>query len=149
MFQLTEEEGAIIAQALKILEKRTTGQQLVSPGAVEQWLRINFGHRPNEVFAILMLDNQHRVIALRELFQGTIDSCSVYPRVVLLECLQANAAACVLVHNHPSGAVEPSSADRNITAKLKTALELVDIRVIDHMVVGSHEVYSFANHGLL
>ena len=101
------------------------------------------------MFAILMLDNQHRLINYSEMFQGTIDSASVYPREVVKAALACNAGAIIMAHNHPSGHPEPSMADRNITKRLKEALALVDVRVLDHNVVGGLETVSFSERGLL
>ena len=101
------------------------------------------------MFACLYLDNQHRLIEYKELFRGTIDGASVYPREVVKLCLQLNAAAVIFAHNHPSGINEPSQADRQITDKLKQALALVDIRVLDHFIIGDGEPFSFAEHGLM
>jgi DNA repair protein RadC len=102
---------------------------------------------PYEVFACLFLDTRHRVISYEELFQGTIDGASVHPREVLRRALQHNAAAVILAHNHPSGVAEPSDADRRITTRLKDALALVDIRVLDHIVIGDQLATSFAERG--
>lgn len=102
---------------------------------------------PHEVFACLFLDNQHRMIVFEELFRGTIDGASVYPREVVKQALQHNAAAVILAHNHPSGIAEPSQADIHITHRLKSALELVDIRVLDHIIVGDDEPISMAQRG--
>ncbi len=126
-----------------------TGNALTSPGLVRQYLSARLRHQQREVFAVLLLDNQHRLITYTELFQGTIDSASVYPREVVKEALARNAAAVILAHNHPSGVAEPSQADQRITTRIQAALELVDIRVLDHMVVGDTEVVSFAERGLL
>ena len=101
------------------------------------------------MFACLFLDNQHRVILLEELFRGTIDGASVYPREVVKQALYHNAAAVIFAHNHPSGISEPSQADKHITEKLKQALSLFDIRVLDHFIIGDGQPYSFAEHGLL
>ena len=98
---------------------------------------------------MLHLDNRHRVIAFEELFRGTLDGASVHPREVVKQALHHNSAACILVHNHPSGIAEPSDADRRLTQRLKDALALVDIRTLDHFVVGGAEVVSFAERGLL
>jgi DNA repair protein RadC len=126
-----------------------TGNALTSPGLVRQYLSARLRHQQREVFAVLLLDNQHRLITYTELFQGTIDSANVYPREVVKEALARNAAAVILAHNHPSGVAEPSQADQRITTRIQAALELVDIRVLDHMVVGDTEVVSFAERGLL
>lgn len=125
------------------------GDALTSPALVRQYLSARLRHQQREVFAVLFLDNQHRLLAYDELFYGTIDGASVYPREVVKQALSRNAAAVILAHNHPSGVAEPSHADRRITESLKAALDLVDIRVIDHMVVGDSEVISFAERGLL
>ncbi|AOV15909.1 hypothetical protein BJI67_01420 [Acidihalobacter aeolianus] len=98
---------------------------------------------------MLWLDNRHRVIAFEELFQGTIDGCSVYPREVVRKALEHNAAACILAHNHPSGVTEPSRADQSITDKLKQALGQIDVRVLDHLIIGGAEVTSMAERGML
>jgi DNA repair protein RadC len=97
----------------------------------------------------LFLDNQHRVIQFEELFIGTLDSASVYPREVIKRALQHNAAAVIFAHNHPSGVVEPSPADKQLTIKLKQALALLDISVLDHFIIGDGQPYSFAEHGLI
>jgi DNA repair protein RadC len=125
------------------------GDALTSPVLVRQYLSARLRHQQREIFAVLFLDNQHRVICYEELFQGTIDGASVYPREVVKAALARNAAAVILAHNHPSGIAEPSQADKRITERLQAALELVDIRVIDHMVVGDGEVVSFAERGFL
>ena len=104
---------------------------------------------PHEVFAVLFLDNRHRVIAFEEMFRGTIDGASVHPREVVRRSLQHNAAALILCHNHPSGVAEPSQADRRITARLSDALGLIDVRVLDHLIIGDQECCSMARRGLL
>jgi DNA repair protein RadC len=103
----------------------------------------------HEVFACLFLDNQHRVIAFEELFRGTIDGASVYPREVVKKALAANSAAVIFAHNHPSGVAEPSEADKHITQRLRQALGLIDVRVLDHFIVGEGRPFSFAEHGLI
>ncbi len=125
------------------------GDILTSPDLVRNYLSAQLRHQPHEIFAVLFLDNQHRLIAYDELFYGTIDSAAVYPREVVKKALARNAAACVLAHNHPSGIAEPSQCDLRITERLQAALNLVGVRVIDHMVVGDKEVISFAERGLL
>ncbi len=120
-----------------------------SPGAVRDVLRAQLAALPHEVFACLYLDNQHRVIAFEELFRGTLDSASVYPREVIKRALAHNAAALILTHNHPSGVSEPSQADMMLTRRLKESLAMVDIRVLDHLVIGDGEPVSFAERGLL
>ncbi len=125
------------------------GDLLTSPHLVRNYLSAQLRHQAQEVFAVLFLDNQHRLIAYEEMFFGTIDGASVYPREVVKKALAKNAAAVILAHNHPSGIAEPSQADQHITRRLQDALQLVDVRVIDHMVVGDKEVVSFAERGLL
>lgn len=125
------------------------GDALANPAQTRRYLTARLRHLRHEVFACLFLDSQHRVIAFRELFRGTIDGASVYPREVVTECLGHNAAAVILAHNHPSGVAEPSLADRQITRRLVEALALVDVRVLDHVVVGDGQAVSFAERGLL
>jgi DNA repair protein RadC len=114
-----------------------------------RFLSARLRHHPYEVFAALFLDNRHRLIVYEELFRGTVDGASVHPREIVRCCLRHNAAAVVFAHNHPSGVAEPSSADRKITERLKQALALIDVRVLDHFVVGDGEPVSFADRGLL
>ena len=128
---------------------RRDGGPLTSPAHTRRYIEARLRGYRNEVFACLFLDNRHRVIAFEELFRGTLDGTSVYPRVVVRRALGHNAAALVCMHNHPSGVAEPSVADRAITRKLAEALALVDVRLIDHFVVGDGEVVSFAERGLL
>ncbi len=125
------------------------GNVLTSPEATRAYLTAQLRSYSHEVFACLFLDNQHRVIVFEELFQGTIDGASVYPREVAKKALMHNAAAVIFAHNHPSGVNEPSLADKNITEKLKQSLLLFDIRVLDHFIIGDGKPYSFAEHGLL
>ena len=125
------------------------GSALTSPEITRAYLSAQLRGYSYEVFACLFLDNQHRVIKLDELFRGTIDGASVYPREVVKQALYHNAAAVIFAHNHPSGITEPSSADKHITEKLKQALSLFDIRVLDHFIIGDGEPYSFAEHGYL
>jgi DNA repair protein RadC len=126
-----------------------TGSALANPRATREFLRSKLRDLPHEVFCCVYLDNRHRVIAFEELFRGTIDGASVHPREVVKQALARNAAAVILVHNHPSGLAEPSQADELITRRLKEALSLVDIRVLDHVVVGDGVCESFAERGLL
>lgn len=120
-----------------------------SPEATRHYLARRLRGRRREVFAVLFLDTQHRLIAFEELFQGTLDSCSVHPRQVVERALALNAAAVILAHNHPSGVAEPSAADRHITERLREALGLVEVRVLDHFVVGEGRAASFAERGWL
>ncbi len=137
--------GAARQAALACLAK---GPTIRSPRDTQDYLQTAIGHLPHEVFCAVWLDNRHRVIQFDELFRGTIDGTSVYPREVVRTALSLNAAAVIFAHNHPSGVAEPSQADERITRRLKAALELVDIRILDHIVVGETCV-SFAERGLL
>lgn len=125
------------------------GDLLTSPDLVRNYLSAQLRHRHQEVFAVLFLDNQHRLLTYEELFFGTIDGASVHPREVVRKAIARNAAAVILAHNHPSGVAEPSQADRRLTERLQQALDLIDVRVLDHMVVGDGEVVSFAERGLI
>ncbi len=125
------------------------GTSIRSPADTEKFLQAKLGHLEHEVFCCIFLDNRHRVLDFQELFRGTIDGTSVYPREVVKEALKLNAAAVILAHNHPSGESEPSQADERITKRLKSALDLVDIRLLDHLVVGSNTATSLASRGLL
>jgi DNA repair protein RadC len=132
-----------------LLGRLSRGRVLASPSEVRQFLQLKMRGLPHEVFAVLFLDNQHAVISYEELFRGTIDGASVYPREVVKRCLALNAAAVIFAHNHPSGIAEPSQADQRLTQRLKGALGTVDIRVLDHFVVGEAEALSFAERGIL
>jgi DNA repair protein RadC len=122
---------------------------LTSSQATRDYLRAKFRDCQSEIFSCLFLTNQHHVVKLEELFRGTIDGAAVYPREVVKRCLHHNAAAVILAHNHPSGIAEPSQADIAITNKLRIALETIDVRVLDHLVIGNSLVVSFAERGLL
>jgi DNA repair protein RadC len=140
----------VIETALRILAQRVArGSLLSSPNAVKSYLRLRLADLQYEVFCLLYLDKRHRLIAYDEMFRGTIDAASVHPREVVKSALRHNAAAIILCHNHPSGVAEPSNADELITQRLKSALELVDIRVIDHVIVSAGDAISFAESGLL
>ena len=144
------EKQSVITLAMKVLSiKHRAGRVLSKPDETRDFLRLRLADYRNEVFGCLFLDNRHRIIAVRELFQGTIDGASVYPRVVVQQAMEVNAAAMVFFHNHPSGVAEPSHADEAITRRLKDALALVDVRVLDHFVVSAGESVSFAERGLL
>ena len=145
-----DEKQSVVMLAMKVLSiKHRAGRAMSSPAETRDFLRLRLAEYRNEVFGSLFLDNRHRIIAIRELFQGTIDGASVYPRVVVQQALEVNAAAIVFFHNHPSGVAEPSHADEAITRRLKDALALVDVRVLDHFVVSGGESVSFAESGLL
>ena len=130
-------------------EQLQRGDVLSSPEATSAYLRAHLRHRTQEVFAVLFLDSRHQVLAFEELFFGTIDGAAVHPRELVRRSLRHNAAAVIAAHNHPSGVAEPSRADRDITERLKAALALVDVRLLDHLVIGEGAPYSFAAHGLL
>jgi DNA repair protein RadC len=137
------------------LSRRGLAQQLRerqafhAPEALKQYVQLHLAHKDHEVFAVLFLDSQHRLQAMEELFRGTLSQTSVYPREVVLRALHHQAAAVVLSHNHPSGSVQPSRADETLTQTLKAALALVDVRVLDHVIVGQGQAFSMAEQGLL
>ena len=141
----------VINHALTILESRLHKPQhyFTKPSDAFAYLRLNLAEREYESFNALLLDTRHGLITLTELFRGTIDGAAVYPREVVKTALQFNAAAVIFSHNHPSGNVTPSEADKRITHQLKEALNLVEVRTLDHIIVGSGAPYSFAQHGLL
>ena len=148
-----DEDEKIIRLAIRILERQlaevgVSDAAFTDPAAVKTFLRFNLARLEHEEFAVLFLNNQHKLIKYQSMFRGTIDGASVYPREVAKEALTCNAAAVIFAHNHPSGISEPSQADRAITNKLKEALSLFDIRVLDHFIVGE-TMYSFAEHGLI
>jgi len=125
------------------------GVAIKSPADTEAFLMAKLRDLPHELFCCLYLDNRHRVILFDELFRGTIDGTSVYPREVVKQALSVNAAAVIVAHNHPSGVAEPSQADERITRRLKSALELVDIRLLDHLVIGDGKASSLAKRGMI
>jgi len=142
----------IVAHALRILDARIrTGPVFTNPGTIKDFLRVYFADASNqgrEEFAVLFLDCHHRLIECKTMFRGTLTQTSVYPREVVREALALNAGAVVFAHNHPSGSAEPSRADEFLTQTLKSALSLVDVRALDHFVVGD-SVVSFAERGLI
>lgn len=141
---------AVVEMSRRFLaEQLERSDALTSPQLTRDYLRAKLRDLPHEVFAVLFLDNKHRVIRFEALFYGTIDSASVYPRVVVKKALERNAAAVIFAHNHPSGIAEPSHADRMITDKLVSALQLIDIKVLDHFVIGDSDIASFAERGWL
>lgn len=146
-----DSEDEIIYKATMILKSRmiSSGNFLESPAAVKRYLMFKIGTLEHEVFACVWLNTKHEVMEYNEIFRGTIDGASVYPREVAKEALRVNAAAVILVHNHPSGNQEPSQADKLLTQKLKDALGLFDIRTLDHLIVGKDKFYSFAENGLI
>lgn len=145
----TSDEVLCAARQVISHRVRRGSDVLSSPEAVRDLLRVKLGGLEHEVFAVLLLDAQHRLIRYWELFRGTLTQTSVYPREVVKIGLLHNAAAMVFAHNHPSGVPQPSRADELLTQSLKEALALVDVRVLDHFVVAAADIYSFAEHGLL
>lgn len=144
------EADSIVAAAKEILATRMThGATLGAPGAVRDYLRLLLHNREHEVFVVVLLDAQHRVLVSEELFRGTLTQTSVYPREIVKTALQHNAAAVIFAHNHPSGVAEPSRADEALTHALKQALALVDVKVLDHFIVAGGSALSFAERGLL
>lgn len=144
------DEDAVVAAAQRILSERVRRTTVLdSPNTVRDFLTLQLSPYQREVFAVVLLDNRHRVIDTVELFFGTIDGASVHPREVVKAALAHNAAAVILAHNHPSGVAEPSQADQAITDRLKAALALVDVRVLDHFVVAGGHCVSFAERGLI
>jgi DNA repair protein RadC len=144
-------ENNIVNKALTILRDRmrVPGVSISSPDDTTKYLTLKLAECEHEKFCVIFMDNRHRLIAFKEMFRGTIDGCSVHPREVVKAALTANAAAVILAHNHPSGVAEPSRADTQLTRRLSDALALVDVRVLDHIVVGGSETVSFASRGLL
>ncbi|NWD51793.1 RadC family protein [Pseudomonas gingeri] len=141
---------AVLEMARRHLAERLRRDSaLESPRAVRDYLKAMLRHEPHEVFGCLFMDAKHRVVAFEALFQGSIDNTAVYPRQVVKRALAHNAAALILCHNHPSGIAEPSQADRLLTRRLKDALEFVDVRVLDHFIVGEGEPFSMMEHGLM
>ena len=147
---MNDEETNVIAQGLAILSRRMrANDQLSSPDSVRDYLRMSLSGREHEVFVVVLLDSQHRVLRCEEMFRGTLTQTSVYPREVVKTALAANAASVIFAHNHPSGASEPSQADELLTRELKAALALVDVKVLDHFVIAGAQSLSFAERGLL
>ena len=146
-----QNEDWIVQQAIVLLERRVfkAGPRLERPAAVRDYLRLKLVAEPNEIFVVVFMNSMHDVLAVEPMFHGTINATSVYPRVVLQRALQLNAAAVIFAHQHPSGTTEPSNADRLLTEQLKTALALINVRVLDHFVIGQGTPYSFAESGLL
>ena len=141
---------AVLEMGRRHLDERLRiGETITDPDTTARYLMSRLRDHPYEVFAILFLDNRHRVLAFEELFRGTIDSAGVHPREVVRRALHHNAAAVILSHNHPSGIAEPSEADRQVTERLRAALGLIDVRVLDHLVVGDGVCCSLAERGLI
>lgn len=145
-----DDENNVIAQGLAILSRRMRANDpLSSPNAVRDYLRMSLSGREHEVFVVVLLDAQNRVLHCEEMFRGTLTQTSVYPREVVKTALAANAAGVIFAHNHPSGVNEPSQADELLTRELKAALALVDVKVLDHFVIAGTQSLSFAERGLL
>lgn len=144
-------EDQVIQQALVYLEQRITANpiEIKNPTAVSSFLRLALGREKREVFAVIFLDTQHRMIAFEKLFYGSIASSAVYPRIVVQRALAHNAAAVILAHNHPSNNVEPSLADKDLTTLLINTLFPVEVRVLDHIIVSEEKAFSFFCEGLL
>ncbi|EPJ5824421.1 DNA repair protein RadC [Pseudomonas aeruginosa] len=148
-YALASADQILEAARLVIDQKMQRGTSFTSPAAVKEYLLAKLAGFEHEVFSVLFLDTQHRLIEYREMFHGTIDSAEVHPREVVKEALRLNAAALVISHNHPSGNPEPSAADRALTRRLKDALGLVGVRVLDHVIVAGSTTASFAERGLI
>lgn len=141
---------AVLEMARRALnEELKTGDVMNSPGLVKDFLRLSLSNKPHEVFVGIFLDARHRIIASEELFSGTLTQTSVYPREVVKRALHHNAAAIIFAHNHPSGVAEPSHADKVLTQSLKQALALIDVKVLDHFIVGNGAVMSFAEQDMI
>ncbi|WP_366139484.1 DNA repair protein RadC [uncultured Endozoicomonas sp.] len=142
--------SAILEMCRRVLNQKLAKSDVItSPNSTREYLQLHFQGLEREVMACLFLDTRHRIIALETLFQGTLNSATVHPREVVKKALSLNASSLILCHNHPSGDPEPSQADIQITQTLKEALQLVDIDVLDHMIVGQGEILSMAEHGLI
>ncbi|MDT7824241.1 DNA repair protein RadC [Xanthomonas hortorum pv. vitians] len=147
-YQLQMDEEGILLAAATILEQRLQRQgRIHSPDQAGDYLVARCAHLPHEVFGVVFLDNQHHIISTEHLFTGTVDGCEVHSRVVAKRALELNAAAVILFHNHPSGNPEPSEADRKVTKRLEQALGLLDIRLLDHLVIGGQKNVSLAERG--
>lgn len=149
MFTPSELQTLNAAKAILLDKLRQPGTALNSPAAVIDYLRLQMTVLEREVFAVIYLDNQHRVIEYREEFQGTINTASVYPREIVKAALRLNAGAAIFAHNHPSGIAEPSQADILITERLRDALGLIEVRALDHIIIGGADYVSFAERGLI
>ena len=147
-YRVASSEEIIKAAHVAINHRFCQGKAITAPADSQEFLKLRLAHLEHEVFAVLWLDNRHRVLAFEELFRGTIDGSSVHPREVAKSALEHNAAACILAHNHPSGISDVSTADKTITSKLKDTLSLIEVRVLDHIIVGKN-CLSMAEQGLL
>ena len=147
--ELASNEQILVAARQVLAHRVRRGASLQSPQKVGEYLNVRVGHLDYEVFGLILLDKRHRVIECIDLFRCTIDGASVHPREVVKLALEKSAAACIVYHNHPSGVHEPSQADELITARVKEALALIDVRLVDHLILGGPSVLSFAQAGLL
>lgn len=147
----TQADDALIAAALRVMEQRARYNEtaFTGPDDCKAYMQLRIGDREHEVFVVAFLDCQMRLLACEEMFRGTLTQTSVYPREVVKRALQLNAGSVVFAHNHPSGTAEPSRADEYLTQTLKSALALIDVRVLDHLVVAAGSVMSFAERGLI
>lgn len=142
--------GEVMFAAQRLLASRVRGSDVLSsPAAVKDFLRARLGNLPHEVFCVVHLDSQHRVLDYVEMFRGTVSQTSVYPREVVKDALSRNSSALLLVHNHPSGSTQPSQADEALTRQLTAALKLVDVRVLDHIIVAGNATLSMVEQGLM
>ncbi|ABR91551.1 DNA repair protein RadC [Janthinobacterium sp. Marseille] len=151
LHDLTAVDTWIVHRAIEILDEHVIkhGPKLTSPKDVKDYLRLQLLNEKREVFAVVFMDTQHRVLAYEPLFFGTIHQTSVYPRAIVQRAMSLNAASMILAHNHPSGSTHPSEADKQLTNRLKSLLESIDVRVLDHFIIGEEGTFSFAEHGLL
>lgn len=151
MSSLGVEESRVVQEALLIVENQMqSGKESMSSSiAAKQMAILKLASLRHEVFTGFMLDNQHRLIEFRVFFTGTINACAVYPREIVRACLEINAAAMIFAHNHPSGDVKPSGADKHITKQMTEALALIDVRVLDHIIVAGNDCYSFMDAGIM
>ena len=148
-FPLTSDDHILSAAEAILLDRLNRLGDIRDPSSASEFLRLRLAHPPHEEFHVMFLDSRHRIIAVEMLFRGTVDGAEVHPRVVAQRALAVNAAAVIVAHNHPSGDPNPSAADRAITRRLTDALGLLEIRVLDHIVVGCRETVSFAGRGWL
>lgn len=151
LHDLTAVDTWIVHRAIEILDERVIkhGPKLSSPKDVKDYLRLQLINELREVFAVVFMDTQNRVLAYEPLFFGTIHQTSVYPRAIVQRAMTLNAASMILAHNHPSGSTQPSDSDKQLTNRLKSLLESIDVRVLDHFIIGDEGTFSFAEHGLL
>lgn len=151
-FCSTTDADQIIATALKCLEERmayATGEKFLSSQAVKNYMQLQLSQEKNEIFAAIFMDNSQRLLAFEKLFCGTVNEAVVYPRIMVQKAIQYNASRVIVAHNHPSGVVQPSVADKKVTEELKNILKIIDVKLLDHIVVTMQETYSFAENNLM